>query len=349
MADLTPKECFRRRLRMEETEYVPVFPRDLTLGIDAAGLRFDDFNVFDPKVSARCVLELQKMCGHDVTVGHIQVRELGAFGGKITRSTNGMPQLAVAPFADIERMDEFQPEDGLDNMFWKRKESMEITSKTRPDLGLVFNTGAPFGTSMGLRGIEQFLMDSMLNPEIVDRLFVFGSRLANLYVEEGVTEDTDAVFLAAAYDNPDIVGDEIFSKYSVPGVKGIVKTSHDLGYPIIFHPHGVFSTDDRHGLLAQCVDTGVDGMQFAESNEPEGFLYPEVDGKCAVLGGLDAYTSLLLGNPKRIFRDCDRNMDVLEGHAYIPMCSCSLHVGMPIESLRLMVEAYHTYRERNPA
>ena len=345
---MTPKESFLSILRMEDTDYTPVFPRDLTLGLDAYGTTFDVFlRDIAPEFSARCVLKLQEQCGHDVTVGCIRTQQKGVFGGKVTRSTNGMPQISEAPFADIEDMDKHHPEEAINDRVRINNEASRIVAKERPDLALVDNCSTPMGMAMGLRGIETFVMDMMVQPDIVDRLMDFGTKVSELLLKNTVIEETDAAFLAAAYDNPDIVGDEPYERLSLPGVKSMTDIAHDMGISMIFHPHGVFSTEDRLELLKRTIiKTGIDGFQFAESNDPEGIV-SQTDGRCAILGGLDPYTVLLMGPEERIVRKMDQYMDVLSGHHYVPMCSCSLHVGLPIENLRTMVHAAHTYRERH--
>ena len=347
-ARMMPKENFLAVLNLEDCDQVPVFPRDLTLGLDAMGISFDQFlSNRTPEISARCVLKLQELCGHDVTVGCIKTTEKGAFGGKITRSTNGMPQISVAPFSDIRDMDDHDPSEAITDGIRINNEASRIIAKERPDLALVCNISTPMGYAMGLRGIETFVMDMMLEPDIVERLMEFGTEVAALLLENTIIEETDCAFLAAAYDNPDIVGDGPYEQLSLPGVKLMTDIAHKKGIPMIFHPHGVFSTDERQDLLRKTIGTtGIDGFQFAETNEPEGIL-SQTEGRCAVLGGLDPYTILLLGPDERIVRKMDQYMDVLDGHHYIPTCSCSLHVGLPINSLKIMTGAVHTYRQRH--
>ena len=84
----TSKELFLRTLSREQNDYVPFFPRDLTLGMDVLDIRTGE--IFDGKynseLSAECVLKLQEFLGNDATVGCIFSYSLEAFGGTIKYS-----------------------------------------------------------------------------------------------------------------------------------------------------------------------------------------------------------------------------------------------------------------------
>ena len=185
-------------------------------------------------------------------------------------------------------------------------------------------------------------MDLIMNADIADRILGFCTDA----IEEEMTflskDISDAVFLASASDNPDMIGDEGYRKYTLKNVKRLSDRMHSDGGLIIFHPHGIFSTEDRHDLLSESIDTRVDGFQFSEGNEPEGIL--EVcEGKCAILGGVTAFTTLLLGPEKRIIRDTDRFLSCFENTNYIMTCSCSLNRDQPLDYLKIMAERIHQY------
>lgn len=343
-----PKDSFLSRLGLEDTDYIPVFPRDLTLGLSASGFTYDGYlSGVTAERSARCVLELQRMCGHDATVGYIRTTLCSPFRGKISRSINGMPQLSEAPFSNIEDMDDHHPEEAICEIERIICDSSRIVARERPDLALVCNVCTPLLTATILRGMESFVMDMMLNPDIICRLMDFGTKVAGIVLENSIIEETDCVFLAAANDNPDLIGDEPFERLSLPGVKRMVDIAHGHGLPAIFHPHGIFSSEERLPLLKKTIEsTGIEGIQFAENNDPKGIL-SQTDGRCAVLGGVDTFTTLMMGPKEHIVKETDRYLDALEGHSYIPMCSCSVHLGTPIENIRIMTEAVHSYKARH--
>ena len=340
------KENFISTICRKGSEYTPVFLRDLTLGLDASGIRTTDVfgEQYDSKASAGSVLTLQRAIGHDAVVGCIHTYSLEAFGGITKYPELGIPYLSVPPFADISRMERYVPDDVNDALLNGMYRSYRIIKERAPELAVVMNVGGPVNTAGNLRGIEQFLMDTYTERELADEIMEFSYGVMETIIDKFHGE-SDAVFLAAASDNPDMFGPEGFEKFSLPYVKRNVKHSHSLGLPVIFHPHGVFSTDDRKDILKMSVDTGIDGFQFAEGNEPEGILNG-TKGRCSILGGVDAFTTLLLGPEKRIIRDTDRFMDSLCDEDYVFMCSCSLNRGLSIENVKTMVNAVRNYGHR---
>jgi Uroporphyrinogen-III decarboxylase len=341
---MNQRENFLSAVRCKGSDRIPVFLRDLTLGLDASGIRTTDVfgEQYDPEASARSVLALQNMIGHDAVVGCIHTYSLEAFGGITKYPESGIPYLSVPPFADIGRMDKYVPDDVDDALLDGMYQSYRIVRERAPDLAVVMNVGGPVNTAGNLRGIEQFLMDTYTEKELAEEIMEFSYGVMETIINK-LHEESDAVFLAAASDNPDMFGPEGFEKFSLPYVKRNVKHSHSLGLPAIFHPHGVFSTDDRKDILKMSVDTGIDGFQFAEGNEPEGIL-AGTKGKCSILGGVDAFTTLLLGPEKRIIRDTHRFMDTLHNENYIFMCSCSLNRGLSIENVKTMVNAVRDHK-----
>jgi uroporphyrinogen-III decarboxylase len=342
------RELFLSVLSGTPSEDIPVFLRDLTLGLDALDVNTDE--VFGPeynaKLSAACVLELQRRIGHDAVVGSIHTYSLEAFGGTTVYPAKGIPYMSDPPFADLDSMERYVPEDICDRLMEGMRESYRIVRKKAPHLAEIMNVGGPVNTAGNLRGLETLMMDVILNPDVVSGLMAFSEGVIRSTAEYIGTDCADALFLAAASDNPDMLGLEEYKKISLPHVKSITEFCHGMGLPVIFHPHGLFSTGDRRDVLKASLDTGVDGFQFAEDNTPEGIL-KETRGRCCVMGGLDAFNVLLLGPDERIVRSVDSVLDVLFGEDYIMTCSCSVNRGMPLDNVKTMVDAARAYCGRS--
>ena len=341
---MTSRELFVQTLKMEQCELVPFFPRDLTLGMDCLNVPTDAVfgNGYDPKLSAECVLALQGLLGSDATVGCIAGYSLEAFGGVMKYSEKGIPYASGYPFEKVERIDGFQPSDIKKGFVSGMREASEIVRDRRQDLALVTNVPGPMTMSGFARGLETLMMDLIMNEDVAEKILDFCTEAIEeemLFLADGIS---DAIFLASASDNPDMIGEEGFEKYSLKNVKRLNSRIHSEGHLSIFHPHGVFSTEDRQHLLSESLETGVDGFQFAEGNEPEGIL--EIcKGKCTILGGVTAPTTLLLGPEKRIIRDTDMFLSTFKDENYIMTCSCSLNRGQPLDNLRIMTDHIHQY------
>lgn len=336
---------FLSTLRREQSSYVPLFPRDLTLGLDSANASTDAVfgqGRYDPELSAACVLSLQRRLASDCTVGCIFTYGLEAFGGVTEFPPKGIPYVKVPPVKDEDTLDSLNPTDITEGYLFKgMRRSCEIVREKRPDLALAVNVPGPMTMAGFARGVETLLMDLMLNPDLADRILVFSvAAIADemIGMSEGIA---DAVFFASATDNPDMVGDS-FTEHSVPGIRVLTELAHRQGLLSMFHPHGVFSTEDREELLKMSVDTGIDCFQFSEGNEFE-YIADACRGRCSVMGGVDAYTTLLLGPDDRIRRDTMRFIDGMRDDPFILSCSCSVNRGLSLDNLKVMADTVHSY------
>ena len=340
---MNQRENFLARLKREGSEYTPVFLRDLTLGLDATGLKTTDVagEDYNAEESARSVLALQNIIGHDAVVGCISTYGRSTLGGKTKFPEYGIPHVVTHPFEDISKMEHHHPSEIYDTLLKGTKKSYSLVRQKAPELAVVLNTGGPVTVAGGLRGLEQFMLDIHTEPKIAHDLMKFGEGMIKIMIET-LYEHSDVVFLASASDNPDMIGPDVFREISLGSVKKITDFTHDLGLPVIFHPHGVFSTEDRTDILKGSIDTGIEGFQFAEGNEPEGIL-EQTKGRCSILGGVDIATTLLLGPEDRIKRDTLRYLDACKDGDHILMCSCSLHRGIPINNVKTMVDTVREF------
>lgn len=344
---MTQRDIFNSRLAMEEERIVPFFPRDLTLGMDALNVPTTEIfrdGGYDAELSAKCVLELQRIVGHDAVVGCINYYGLEAFGGITKYPKDGIPYHSTAAFANIERILDHDPSEIRDKRLDGIRDSYAIVRKTRPDLAVVMNVSGPMNTAANLRGVENFIMDTTVNPDIAQTVMDFAANTMKEMIDHMNLDSCDCVFFASASDNPDMVGPEEFERYSLPKIKWLTEYIHSEGKRVIYHPHGIFSTDDRRELLGKCIGTGVDGFQFAENNVPEGILR-ETKGKCCILGGVDCFTTLILGNRERIRRDANQFLDLLGNEDYIMTCSCSLNRGIPIDAVKTLAEEIRMWKK----
>ncbi|MCQ2052699.1 MAG: hypothetical protein MJZ03_02015 [archaeon] len=339
---MNSKELFLATLRMEQKEYVPFFPRDLTLGMDSmnipTGAIFD--GEYNYKLSSRCTLSLQKILKSDATVGCIASYSLQSIGGALKYTEFGIPYVSAYPLEDISRIDNIEVANIRNGIVSGMKKASEITKKERPDLALVTNVPGPMTMAGFVRGLETLMMDLLINVKIADRILKFSTDMIFEEIEYMADDVSDAVFLASASDNPDMIGSDKYLHYSLKNVKKISDKVHSMNLLTIYHPHGVFSTDDRQHLLKASVNTGIDGFQFAEGNESEGIKEICRD-KCAILGGVMTHTTLLLGPENRIIRDVNRYLNDMENEYYIMTCSCSLNRGQPLNYLKTMTDHLH--------
>ncbi|NYT15266.1 MAG: hypothetical protein GKC02_04820 [Methanomassiliicoccales archaeon] len=346
---MTSLERIESTLKGEIPDIVPVFPRDLTLSLDVVPFTTSEVcgDGYDAEKASRSVIALQGMIGHDAVVGaiHYMGMELPALGGELNFPEWGIPSVTGHPFENFERIDSAQvPDVNRDEPLCSIMESYDrVCSEIGGRVAVIPNVEGPMTKAGLLRGIDNLSLDLVTRPELVERLIDFSTEMALDFIR-GAAEKGAApfVFLASATDNPDLFGAEVFQRFSLRPLERIVKEAAKVGLKTIFHPHGVFQGDFAP-LVDEAMSTGISGFQFAERNDLPA-AKKRWGSRTCILGGVDAFTTLLLGPSSRIEEDVRRFMDsCAPGGRYVFMCSGSLHRGLPIEHLQAMVNSCRKY------
>ena len=346
MTSLERIEC---TFRGELPDVVPVFPRDLTLSLDVVPFPTPEVceNGYHAEKSSRSVMALQRMIGHDAVVGaiHYMGMELPALGGELNYPEWGIPTVLKHPFEDVGTFDSAQvPDVHRDEPLRSILESYgRVCDGIGDHIAVIPNVEGPLTKAGLLRGIDRLSMDIVNHPELVESLVDFSTEMALDFIRETAARGAGPfVFLASATDNPDLFGAEVFQRFSLKPLRRIVREASKIGLETVFHPHGVFEGDFAR-LVDEAISTGISGFQFAERNDLPRAKASWGHGTC-VMGGVDAFTTLLLGPSSRIEEDVRHFMNsCAPGGGYVFMCSGSLHRGLPIEHLRVMVDSCRKY------
>lgn len=344
----SPKDTFISCVKNEEHGYLPMFLRDLTLGMDLTGVRTTDVftKEYDHELSAASVKAFREFCGQDAVVGciHSAAFNVEAFGGEMKYPEYGIPVPIKHPFENISEIPDIPLEPKGKALGAVR--SYSSVRKIMPDVAVIANVEGPLTKAGTITGIDTLIMymndgNDILNEIIslcLDHTFAFLEALD----KDG---SMDCVFLASATDNPDMFGYDVYDDLVIGNLKKMVSCIHKTGYPVIFHPHGVFTTPQTADLFDRTIGTGIDGFQFAEDNDPRKVV-AMTDGKCSVLGGTNVVPTLLNSNEKEIKSETRRYIEACKNTNHVFMCSCSLHRRAPLQSIKIMADTVHEYNRR---
>jgi MtaA/CmuA family methyltransferase len=336
---MNSRERMEAALRGERPDVVPIFLRDLTLGLDVCDFTTPEVCAgpnggYDPGKSARCVIETQRLLGHDCVVG--SVHDLG-----IDADMLGIPRVATPPFTTAEaivnlRLPDLRTEGRMPGLL----RSYRIVAEAIGDeVAIAANVEGPVTKAGLLRGLDSLLVDMMSDPAAARTAVDFAVELACEHVRSLLEAGAHFVFVAAASDGPAVIGPRHYLDYSIPGLRAIVAVARERGTPVVFHPHGPFTEERFWPLVNAAIATGIVGFQFGEDNDLHIARQRWGDRIC-ILGGVDIPTVLSPGPPERI-REATRELMALVGRdgAFILMPSCSVHRGFPIEHLQAMIQA----------
>ena len=348
IAVTTPKETFISCVLNKEHEYVPMFLRDLTLGMDVINVRTTDVftTEYDHELAAASVKAFREFCGQDAVVGciHSLAFNVEAFGGTVKYPEYGIPIPVRHPFENVTDIPDIPSEPSGKALGALR--SYSSVREKMPDVAVVANIEGPLTKTGTITGMDTLIMHmesekSLLNDIISLCLDHSYSFLEHLDADSSI----DCVFLASATDNLDMFGCGIYEEFSLRYVKEMTDRIHRMGYPVIFHPHGVFTAPGMEDVFDGTIRTGIDGFQFAEDNDPVKIV-SMIDGRCSVLGGTDVVPTLLNGPRDRIEHETVRYIEACKDANHVFMCSCSLHRATSLDNIRIMSDTVHRYNGR---
>ncbi|GAB6908899.1 putative Uroporphyrinogen decarboxylase [Desulfosarcina cetonica] len=335
-------------LARQPVDRPPVFPRDLTLGMDMLDADTREVcaggpgGTYNGPLSAECVLSLWRYLGQDALVGSIH--DLGldteALGGVVDFPAKGVPFVRKPAFADrsclrsaeIPRMDRDGRLPGYLEAFKRVRETVGENA------ALAANVEGPLTKAAILRGTQALMTDLISDPEYAYQLLDFATGVSILHMEHLARAGADFVFLASAADNPGIVGPKLFQSFTLPYLARLVDTAHALDLPVVFHPHGDFTSERFAPLVDECIAASIEGLQFSEECD----LYTAKQrwgDQLTILGNVDILTILKPGPPQRVRSAAKACIQAAGPDGFVLMASCSLHRGENPRHVKAMINA----------
>ena len=344
MPVMTPREMFMGRLNGDTSVPLPVFLRHLSLGMDVIGVRTTDiFNGdFDHRLSAKAVIATQRRFEEDAVVGCIQSASLNSesFGGVVKYPEYGMPMMMTAPLEGMTDLSSVPVR--MSKMCMGNIMSYSVVREKLPDVAVVANVEGPLTKAGILIDIDMLALSLLSNDGYADDAIRLGVEHSLMFIEElDKNGSIDCAFLASATDNPDLFGTDVYRDISLKWVRNMTSSIRRMGYPVIFHPHGYF-TDLEDDVMNDTVDTGIAGFQYGDGNDPRR-VTSMINGRCAVLGGTDIVPVLLRGPEERIRSETIRHIESCSSGNHIFMPSCSLHRGLNLENISVMMDTVRSY------
>lgn len=335
--NMDSRERFNSCIRGEPVDRTPVFLFDLSLGMDVLNVPTTDIYCgrYNGELAGKCILALQRMMGHDAVAGSYQSIDFSAFGATMVYPPWGVPYMTKAAFGDPECLYKHSPEEIQDHMSGSKASFSTIRSNS-PDTALLMNIPTALSIASSLRGLEPFLMDLFLDPSYTEELISFGGEVSRISIEEvSSAVDLDAVLLTGSSDNVNMIGPDALRKHSFGKLKNSINRIHNLGLPVVFHPHGAFAAHSSFlEIYDEIISMGCDCLYYGESNDPA--ILSKRSG-CTLMGGIDSFSALYLGPDEEVVREVREHMSRVSGN-FIFTCSCSVDRGLPLDRIKIMID-----------
>ncbi len=338
---MTGRERMLAALRGEPHDRVPIFLRDLTLGLDLCDFTTPEVSAgYDAEKAARAVVASHERLRQDCVVGCIHDLGLDAepLGGWVEFPKRGVPRVSRPPLFDDAAVNSARPFDPAADGRWPAVERCYrlVRERVGDAAAVAANVEGPVTRAGVLRGLDRLAMDLAADRDRAARVVELSTQIAERHVPRLLAAGADIVFVAAATDGPAVISPRDYMQFTIPGLRRIVEAAE--GAPVVFHPHGAFTDPRFHDLVEAAIDCGIQGFQLSEDCDIATARKLWGDRIC-ILGGPDIAEVLVPGPPERVrevTRECLR--DGMGTGGYVIMASCSLHRGANLEHLDAMVE-----------
>ncbi len=199
-----------------------------------------------------------------------------------------------------------------------------------------------FERAWALRGMENLLMDMLLEPEwvhrLLDKICEYDSKMLDIALEY----DIDGIHFGDDWGQQKglIMGPKLWREFIKPQMAKLYKKVKDHGLFVTQHSCG-----DIHEVLEDCVEIGLDAYQTVQ---PEIYdlarLKERFRGRLAFWGGISTQRALSQLGAADIARITEDTINLMaKGGGYICAPTHAVEHDVPPENIAAMLEVFRKY------
>lgn len=332
----TPKELVETALRREEVDRIPFCPPFQGYwALNLAGISVID-SIKNPKLAAEAQFRVVGPCHIDgVETMWDWLLPAEAMGCEVKIPEHGtIPTLThiIDGPEDLEKLSNI-PEIKDFYRFKGARETTKIMADTiGKDHFLMSSILSPFTMAGELRGVEQLMMDCLIEEDFVQDLVKRSLEINSAFVEDMVKWDMDAIIICDPTASGDLISADDYAKFSGRSMKGLGDVVRKGGKIHINHICG--DTSDRLGIVA---DTGCVAFSL-DFQVDVGKAVKEMRDRMAIIGNLDPARILYCGTPDDVRRSTLELLKAGGKKGYLLGSGCDIPVGTAYENVLAMSE-----------
>ena len=196
-----------------------------------------------------------------------------------------------------------------------------------------------------LRGMEQFLIDMIENPDLVHQLIEITLAHDIRAMQRVIQAGVDVIIFGDDYadKNSPLMSPRHFKEFILPGLTRCVKAAHEAGAYVIKHTDGNIMP-----ILDMIVDTGIDGLNPLEpvAGMDIGPIKQRYGKRIALIGNIDCGYLLSQAPVAEVRQVTRETMRVaMPGGGYCLSSSNSIHSSVKPENFMAMIETWRECRD----
>ena len=262
----------------------------------------------------------------------------------IENPTGAYEEYALWPLADAASVDDLKRHAWPEPDWWDFRPRPAVIDRMNAGepYHMRFRIGSVFEVAWQLRGLQEMLMDLILQPEIPKYIM---ERLTDVYVENtrrALEAAGDAIDLVYFYDDVAtqiglMISESMWREFVRPCHVRLVEVAQKYGKPVMYHCDGAIRP-----LIGELIEMGVSVLNPVQADaagmEPQG-LKQEFGTRLSFHGGIDIIKTLPRGTPDDVRAEVKERVRVLgRDGGYIMASSHHIQSDTPLENVFAMYE-----------
>lgn len=327
---MTSLQRYFAGVKGEPVDFLPRVPILMQFAAEYIGSTYGRF-ASDFRVLVEANLRCRDDFGFDqVSAISDPYREVQGFGGRIRYEADHAPvceETVLKDIADLSPLavdpDPYRCERMHDRLLAVR----EFRNRVGGDCSILGWVEGPAAEAADLRGVQDFLMDAMTEPDAVRALLEICTRTAIRFARAQIHEGADTIGIGDAIASQ--LPPEIYRDLVWPFQKQIFEAVHGEGALVKLHICG----DITH-LLPHIAQLPIDILDLDHMVDPE-TARETVGPKVAIAGRLDPVADVLHGTPETIRHGVLESAKRL-GLPHLVMAGCEIPPGTPPANLQAL-------------
>lgn len=305
--------------------------------IEQAGVTLEQY-LTDPEAALKTAIVCQQMFHSDIVAvpGNPLLGDVQAAMRKLRGDAPTKRRLEdKAAMATLKVKDPHQ-----DRFFGPHLQMCNRCKDVFPDVALQSMIGGPLSAAMDLRGIEEFIYDTVDDPSFAHQLLRFTTELAKSRGKAIVDLGLD-IMMADPSAGCSITSPKMFREWVKPYQQEIVSYLKGLGARITLHICGYIDP-----IMEDLVSLGLDAISLDGPSSLEK-LVEISSGKVVIVGNVKTEV-FSEGTKAQIEANVKECIDIAAGKGrYILSPGCQIPLNAPLENIRHYVEAGEKFGRYN--
>ncbi|NLL94438.1 MAG: hypothetical protein GX224_01575 [Thermoplasmatales archaeon] len=342
---MTPKERFAATLNDEPVDRIPVFDMSIMVLSKLAGYTWKDIR-FDAKASTKSALEYDKKVNPDFLMGCMELN--GMFfdlGIEYSSPDDNYCNIKGAYYDEPEDVDAKALPDVSDRKacpaLWSTliDKSAHLYDNYKGDAILGGTCWGPFTTAAFLRGVETFLMDIIMEPDVATKVMEKGTKYFDAIGREILACGGDFFNVPDPTSSGDLINDQTYAEFCVPALRSTAKVwGKEFDRPIGLHICG-----NTEVLTDQIAAAGLDAFS-ADHAVDLGSMYKKMAGRTTMMGNVDPVQTVWMGSRDAVIKESKECIEACKEYRKFILCTgCEIPRDTALENITALFEAADKY------